>query len=370
MHALDTSSDPEWSRLAPLLDDAVNALDDTDRRAILLRFYEQRDLRTVGSVLGVSDDTAQKRVSRALEKLRSWLARRGVTSTSVALATMLGVHSVSAAPTGMAATVASTAIASAAAGTGVTLTFLELMASMKAKLAAAIAIGAVVATPLVWQETAIAKIRAENRALAAKDSADQQVTPVVQANPSLATGETNSDRADLERLRNEVAALRSQLQQTREARQAATSKVGSERAAVALPPGMLTFESVRDVGTATSAELIQTFFWAMFTANTNRIWEIGDWSTEGADKEFANLVRDATKAAAEISSDPRRYQVGFQPTREVPLENGDVALVVEANEGGKTDRTAFRIRRVGNEWRMVMGKGGPQEVKLSEDQMR
>ncbi len=79
MHALEHDSSPDWSSLAPLLDDAVNALGEADRRAILLRFYERRNLHTVGDVLGVSDDAAQKRVSRALEKLRVWLGRRGVT---------------------------------------------------------------------------------------------------------------------------------------------------------------------------------------------------------------------------------------------------------------------------------------------------
>src|SRR4029077_9359210 len=94
MHALDNPTEPDWSHLAPLLDDAVNALGESDRRAILLRFYERRDLRSVGTVLGVGEDTAQKRVTRALDKLRHWLARRGVTSTVGALAVMLGTHSV------------------------------------------------------------------------------------------------------------------------------------------------------------------------------------------------------------------------------------------------------------------------------------
>src|SRR5262245_13484645 len=251
MHALDSSPDPEWSRLAPLLDDAVNALGDADRRAILLRFYEQRDLRTVGSVLGVSDDSAQKRVSRALEKLRNWLTRRGVRSTSAALATMLGTHSVSAAPAGLAATVTPVAIAGTAAGTGITLTIIELMTHAKAKLVAAAVIAAAVATPLVWQENAIAKVRAENRALSAQHDSIVS-TDTRPSEPGVAATTDERDREDLNRLRGEVAALQSQLQQTREARTAMIAQRKSAR-----PPGSINLNAARDVGTANGAQLIE-----------------------------------------------------------------------------------------------------------------
>jgi hypothetical protein len=125
-----------------LLDDAVNALGEADRRAILLRFYERRDLHAVGSVLGVSDDAARKRVARALEKLRVWLARRGVASSSAALVGLLSAHSVSAAPAGMAAAAAAGALvatAAAGAGGGGTLTLFEIMTHAKTKLAVAAA---------------------------------------------------------------------------------------------------------------------------------------------------------------------------------------------------------------------------------------
>jgi RNA polymerase sigma factor (sigma-70 family) len=59
-----------WNQLAPHLEQAVAALPDTDRSAVLLRFYEKKPLADVGRHLGVSEDAAKKRVSRALEKMR------------------------------------------------------------------------------------------------------------------------------------------------------------------------------------------------------------------------------------------------------------------------------------------------------------
>src|SRR5581483_6385649 len=55
--------------LVPLLDEALLSLREKDRTALLLRFYENRPLREVGASLGVGEDTAQKRVASALEKL-------------------------------------------------------------------------------------------------------------------------------------------------------------------------------------------------------------------------------------------------------------------------------------------------------------
>src|SRR5688572_1664410 len=63
-----------WPRIAPLLDDAVAGLSEKDRDAIVLRFYEGRSLREVGAVLGASEAAAEKRVSRAVEKLRTFFA--------------------------------------------------------------------------------------------------------------------------------------------------------------------------------------------------------------------------------------------------------------------------------------------------------
>jgi hypothetical protein len=41
-----------WERIEPLLDDAMQAMNETDRAAILLRFFQQKRLREVGLALG------------------------------------------------------------------------------------------------------------------------------------------------------------------------------------------------------------------------------------------------------------------------------------------------------------------------------
>ena len=155
---LDETGTEVWSRIAPLLDSAVAGLREKDRQAILLRFYEGRNLRDVGLAVGASEDAAEKRVNRALEKLRSFFAKRGVSSTTAILAGTISANSVHAAPVALAKTVTAVALAKGATASISTLTLvkgaLKIMAWTKAKTA--VVTGVVVllttasVTPYVW----------------------------------------------------------------------------------------------------------------------------------------------------------------------------------------------------------------------------
>jgi RNA polymerase sigma factor (sigma-70 family) len=81
-----TPTDPSWLRLGPQLDEALARLGETDRNAILLRYFEEQSLRDVGLSLGLSEEAAKKRVARALEKLRRTLSRHGAEISAAAVA--------------------------------------------------------------------------------------------------------------------------------------------------------------------------------------------------------------------------------------------------------------------------------------------
>ena len=49
-----TTPDQAWSRLAPALDEALAQLGETDRHALLLRFFEDKNHKEVGAALGVN----------------------------------------------------------------------------------------------------------------------------------------------------------------------------------------------------------------------------------------------------------------------------------------------------------------------------
>ena len=108
MAAMNTAAN--WTHIEPLLDDAMEALDETDRAAILLRYFENKSLREVGQTLGTSDDAAQKRVSRAVERLREFFSKRGVAIGASALVLLVSANAVQAAPIALAATISTAAI--------------------------------------------------------------------------------------------------------------------------------------------------------------------------------------------------------------------------------------------------------------------
>src|SRR6266496_1974021 len=118
MEQLLTNSDsaPDWERIRPALDEALDSLGDEDREALLVRYFKNQDLRAVGLALGVSEDAAQKRVSRAVERLREFFAKRGVTVGASGLVMVISANATQAAPVGLAVT-----ISTAAALTGTTI---------------------------------------------------------------------------------------------------------------------------------------------------------------------------------------------------------------------------------------------------------
>ena len=134
MHDLTADSTPEadWERLRPVLDDAMDQLGETDRTAVILRFFEKRPFAEIGRVLRLTDDAARMRVDRALDKLRALLASRGVTSTSAALALALTNQAGVAAPASLAASVTGAALTGATAGgLAPSISFLTLMSTSK-----------------------------------------------------------------------------------------------------------------------------------------------------------------------------------------------------------------------------------------------
>jgi RNA polymerase sigma factor (sigma-70 family) len=130
-----------WEELTPHLDEALNQLADADRQAVLLRFFEQKPMRDIGGILGVSEDAAKMRVSRAVDRLRNQLSLRGITCTVLVLATVLAQRTVEAAPAQLFATLTAIKLAvPAVAGAGGLSGLILHLAKSKAVLGSAAAV--------------------------------------------------------------------------------------------------------------------------------------------------------------------------------------------------------------------------------------
>lgn len=128
----------DWDGLRPTLDGAIDELPEPDRAAVVLRFLESRAYAEIGRALRVSEDAARVRTDRALEKLRTILARHGITSTAAALGVIVSTQSVGAAPAGLALTLASNSLAAASVGTGLLTTAIASFMSTKIITTAAV----------------------------------------------------------------------------------------------------------------------------------------------------------------------------------------------------------------------------------------
>jgi RNA polymerase sigma factor (sigma-70 family) len=98
----DVDKEALWVGIAPRLEDAVRRLNDEDRQAILLRFYQRKAMAEIGSTLGISDEAARKRVAKAIQRLRALLSARGVSAPAAAVAVILDQKTAQAAPQGLA----------------------------------------------------------------------------------------------------------------------------------------------------------------------------------------------------------------------------------------------------------------------------
>jgi RNA polymerase sigma factor (sigma-70 family) len=144
-----TGPDPAvWKQIAPLLDEALGRLGETDRNAIVLRFFENKTAQEVGAVLKLNEVAAHKRVSRALDKLRKIFTKHGVTLSATLIAGAVAANSVQAAPVGLAATVTVAAFKGSVASATVTALVkgtLKFMNYTKLKLAIGVTAGILLA---------------------------------------------------------------------------------------------------------------------------------------------------------------------------------------------------------------------------------
>jgi RNA polymerase sigma factor (sigma-70 family) len=200
----------DWTQIEPLLDDAMAALDETDRSAILLRYFENKNLREVGESLKISDDAAQKRVSRAVEKLREFFSKQKATVGASGLAVLISANAVQAAPVGLALIITNASLAAA----GTTLTFMKIATATKLKLAFGAIVVAAAVTAFVVQQQNQTKLRGDNESL------QQQIAQLHADNAGLSNriatiGEASQLPAEqfieLLKLRGETGVLRRQL---------------------------------------------------------------------------------------------------------------------------------------------------------------
>lgn len=232
----DQEPDAVWRELTPQLDAAMGRLNDSDRDALLLRYFQNRSLVEVGVALGINERAAQKRVLRALERLRKLIGRRGSLLSATVIATAVSAHAVPAVPASLAAAISATALSGTAANSAVIIATTKTLAmTTLQKIAVTTALTVTIGGGIFAAKQA-ADARAEAQTLRTQFTSLAEQLRQFQAEHTNATNRladllaenarlrSNTDNRELLQLRGEVAQLKAKQNQTVSDTDAATAK--------------------------------------------------------------------------------------------------------------------------------------------------
>lgn len=233
--AMDSNeADSIWTDLEPHLDEALARLPEADRDLLILRYFEGLALSDVGARLSVNANTAHKRISRALERLRTFLAKRGITVSVGVIASLLPTNAIGSVPSGLLSTLQGTT--AAAASTSILPLINETMnhlfwIKLKTALPVAVVGIAAVGTPLAMQHRAIADLQTENSQLSAMlvnntDSSDFTAGPDVSQVTDPGPTEIHRLRAELTQLKEELRSRSAQVDQLQATQKELRSELG------------------------------------------------------------------------------------------------------------------------------------------------
>jgi RNA polymerase sigma factor (sigma-70 family) len=231
---LATEPDVAWEQIAPHLDAALGELGEVDRDALLLRYFERKSAREIAQILGVSDEAAQKRVSRAVERLREFFAQRGITVGAGGLVVILTANVVQAAPLGLGAAITTTAaLAGTTIVTTTTATAIKTIAMttlQKSVIAAALvaSLGAA-----IYEARQAASLQARVQSLQQqKGPSAEMLEQLTRERDEAMKGlvalreeveQLRKDRSELPKLRGEIARLRNDAQELAKLKVSATN---------------------------------------------------------------------------------------------------------------------------------------------------
>jgi RNA polymerase sigma factor (sigma-70 family) len=222
---IEPSTDRQWAEIEPLLDEAITELPSADQEAVLLRFFQNKSLSEVGRQLGISENAAQKRIARALEKLRAVIASKGVAISSAGLAALIASNATIAAPAPLLLTIAGIAVQTmktmAVATPAAAVPHLIMTAAQKAIVATALLATAGFGIYEHQQNSALReRLTAQSQTSASRnsipaaeqdDAAARELNALRSENERLKknTAELMELRAELARIRNEGRTARS-----------------------------------------------------------------------------------------------------------------------------------------------------------------
>jgi RNA polymerase sigma factor (sigma-70 family) len=375
---LADASDATWDQIATHLDAALGELSEPDRDAVMLRFFEGKTAQEMAQTLRISDEAAQKRVSRAVDRLREGLAKRGLAAGAAGLAALITANAVEAAPAGLVVTIsgAANALIAAAQTTSAlaTTTKAIAMTTLQKTLFTAALVAAIGAG--VYEARQASNLRKQNQALQQQEEPlagqilqlqrerEQALTQLAGLRAESERWKSSSNESELLGLRGEVGMLRQQTsdlekqnQALREARKPDLPVFSTNL----IPRGTWGF-----AGFATPEAAVQSSIWA------KSVGEIPTFLASMAPDITNAFARGfAQNSAEEISrhlSNDLGNVTGFQILNQVPLSDDEalVQVLVQAQTNGVPQQgdTLILLKKIGGEWKGSKEYNSPEIHQL------
>jgi RNA polymerase sigma factor (sigma-70 family) len=382
----DTSAEL-WSRLAPHVDEGLSQLKTSDRDVILWRYFERNTADEIGGRLDLTAEAAQKRVARALERLRAILRRKGLVASSASMAAALSAQTIQSAPAGLALTslqAVATASASAGAAMAANSTAQIIVMSMNAKIGIAILLLAGAATPVLLQQQRISRLDAEITSLRQHVDAAAQLRPEIDrlnAEARELQAQRAKERAELARLRAEVSNLRAQEQKPAAAPKTASSTASQRKTNETDPnDGLVRAEEIKNVGFHVPTATMQTLEWAKRNGDTNVVFNALAWGDENSRAGIQAIFAAAPEAVRARYGSADAYVLslfnhsGPQGDRhtlvsyrivEERIQGDEATLQIETHwADGSSHTSPQRYVRLDNEWRQALDFTPPEQGKI------
>jgi RNA polymerase sigma factor (sigma-70 family) len=352
LNAMNTAA-ADWTHIEPLLDEAMHALDETDRAALLLRYFENKSLREVGQTLGTNEDAARKRVSRAVERLREFFAKRGVTIGASGLVIAISTNAVQAAPAGLAVTIsAAAALAGTTLATAATATKAIAMTTLQ-KTLVSVAIAAAVSTG-VYEGRQASTSRARVQALLHQQAPlTEQIQGLTRERDDLVSKlaglqdenkRLNRDKSELLKLRSEVGVLRN--------RTLASSSKGAQTptaASSADSVGNFPRESWTFTGYATPEAAFESMTFALSRGEAQAI--LGGNVPEVRIKQEKEWENTPEAQLRDLLINGTIDVTGFRILRK-DVVSDDEAFLTVSTEGKRASEGRFRLKKINDEWKI------------------
>lgn len=240
---------------------------------------------------------------------------------------------------------------------------------------AAVLVAGALATPLIVQQQALARARAENSALETR--LRDLPAPSASTTPSANADDTAQRKRDeLARLRAEAAALRTRISELAVQAQRADAADHSPKVKGTTIGQTLKPREARDMGQNTPAALVETLLSSILHGDTNRLAQLMEFDPATdpavAQRTWQELTEEAAKASA-AGTNGGLAQSGPLEVRlleEQPAEDNDRWIVTEEvrNNGSVGPRERIKFRQTGTGWKMVLGTNGHPVVERIQDQ--